>query len=74
MKRLFLPIFVLFSACTGISNFDEAARKKVHVLNWTCESLAKEYRENSKDGSLCTGYDHNGWPIEGAKKNLPKDL
>ena len=73
MKLIVFSFATLLSACAANPNPDKAAQDKEHALNWTCENLAKEYRESSHKGPLCSGYDNGGWPIEDVKKTLPED-
>jgi len=44
------------------------------MLNWTCENLAEEFREDPiANPDLCFGYDTDGWPIEDAEVMLPEN-
>ncbi len=67
-------VLVLLSACQGSKETVTVPLNASHALNWTCEKLAQDYRENPKANSaLCSGYDRNGWPIDGAKISLPEN-
>lgn len=86
MKRSSLTLILVVSACPAWadSNTAEGAdghhthpmdHQRDYIVNWTCEEMASDYRADRKAKPvLCEGYDKDGWPIEGAKVDLPKDF
>ena len=62
---------MLLSACANPSGDVSYSHEGAYMLNWTCEKMARDYRENKvTNPNLCAGYDAEGWPIDGAEIRL----
>lgn len=73
--RLFVSALfaAILGSCGEQSEVDFPEHDAEYILNWTCESIARDYREDrDANPDLCKGYDENGWPVEGKEIQLPE--
>ena len=63
---------MMLSACANRAADVSYSHDGAYMLNWMCEKMASDYREDKgANPELCTGYDADGWPIDGAEIRLP---
>ncbi len=67
--RFLGPIVLFLQTGCAAPEYEHDAE---YILILTCEDLAEDYREDPQaNPELCEGYDADGWPIKGARPDLP---